>query len=97
MVTYIFATLHDTCSVKHDMQGLNHQVNKAGFKLECSHYKPDESAVAGEKSLPIVVYCHCNSGSRRDAEEALRVLMPLGIHVVTLDFAVYVQLSNLIW
>ncbi|CAL8472078.1 g11620 [Coccomyxa elongata] len=62
-------------------------VNKAGFKLECSHYKPDESAVAGEKSLPIVVYCHCNSGSRRDAEEALCVLMPHGIHVVTLDFA----------
>lgn len=36
----------------------------------------------------MVIYCHCNSGSRRDAEEALHVLMPHGIHVVTLDFAV---------
>ncbi|EIE23571.1 alpha/beta-hydrolase [Coccomyxa subellipsoidea C-169] len=62
-------------------------VSKAGFKLECSHYKPEETAVAGENSLPIVIYCHCNSGSRRDAEEALHVLMPHGIHVVTLDFA----------
>ncbi len=63
-------------------------MSKAGFKLECSHYKPEETAVAGENSLPIVIYCHCNSGSRRDAEEALHVLMPHGIHVVTLDFAV---------
>ena len=38
--------------------------------------------------LPIVVYCHCNSGSRRDAEEALYVLLPQGISVFCLDFAV---------
>ncbi len=36
----------------------------------------------------MVIYCHCNSGSRRDAEEALHVLLPHGITVFTLDFAV---------
>ena len=38
--------------------------------------------------LPCVVYCHCNSGSRRDAEEALHLLLPHNITVFYLDFAV---------
>lgn len=37
--------------------------------------------------LPCVIYCHCNSGSRRDAEEAVYILIPLGVSVFTLDFA----------
>ena len=37
---------------------------------------------------PCVIYCHCNSGSRRDAEEALQVLLPHHITVMCLDFAV---------
>ena len=38
--------------------------------------------------LPCVVYCHCNSGSRRDAEEVLYHLLPRGMTVFALDFAV---------
>ena len=38
--------------------------------------------------VPCVVYCHCNSGSRRDAEEALHVLLLHDIGVFCLDFAV---------
>lgn len=34
-----------------------------------------------EGRLPCVVYLHCNGGSRRDAEEALCVLTPLGVSV----------------
>lgn len=64
------------------------QVNKTGLKLECSEFKPEESSVAGKHGVPVVIYCHCNSGSRRDAEEALHVVLPQGIHIVTLDFAV---------
>lgn len=37
---------------------------------------------------PCVIYAHCNSGSRRDAEEALYVLLPHNITVFCLDFAV---------
>lgn len=35
-----------------------------------------------------MVYCHCNSGSRRDAEEVLYHLLPKGITVFAFDFAV---------
>ena len=38
--------------------------------------------------LPCVVYCHSNSGSRRDAEEAVLLLVPLGISVFAVDFSV---------
>ena len=62
------------------------QVNKKGLKLQCSHYKP--SGASPEHALPIVIYCHCNSGSRRDAEEAFYVLLPHNITVFCLDFAV---------
>jgi hypothetical protein len=41
-----------------------------------------------------VVYSHCNSGSRRDAEEAVFLLIPLGISVFTVDFAVSPLLPN---
>ena len=67
------------------------QINKAGQRLECSHFKPD--CTLGLRSLPIVIYCHCNSGSRRDAEEALHQLLPNGITVFTLDFAVRSRLD----
>ena len=62
------------------------QENKKKQKLQCSHYKAEQPLYA--RPLPIVVYCHCNSGSRRDAEEALYVLLPQGISVFCLDFAV---------
>ena len=61
-------------------------MNKRGLKLQCSHFVP--LGVEGKDGrLPCVVYCHCNSGSRRDAEEAIFVLIPLGVSVFTLDFA----------
>ena len=47
------------------------QTNKKGLKLVCSHFIPLD--VKGRDGrLPCVIYCHCNSGSRRDAEEAVR-------------------------
>ena len=61
------------------------QVNRDGLKLQCSHFKPEPCRLAAP---PVVIYCHCNSGSRRDAEEALHVLLPHDITVFTLDFAV---------
>ncbi len=62
------------------------QTNARGLRLECSHFRPVE-APAGE-ALPVVVYCHCNSGSRRDAEEAVLALLPHHVSVFALDFAV---------
>jgi len=55
--------------------------------MQCSHYVP-LSVTGVDGTLPCVVYCHCNSGSRRDAEEALHHLLPCGIGVVAFDFAV---------
>ena len=66
---------------------LHAQTNAAGQRLECSHFRPAQVASEAEP-LPIVVYCHCNSGSRRDAEEAALVLLPHHISVFALDFAV---------
>ncbi len=46
-------------------------MNKRGLKLQCSHFIP--TGVNGKDGrLPCVIYCHCNSGSRRDAEEVRR-------------------------
>ena len=62
--------------------------DKGKLKLECSLFTPETVAKCTGGGKPLVVYCHCNSGSRRDAEEALHVLMPHGIMVFALDFAV---------
>lgn len=61
-------------------------MNKKGQKLQCSHFFP-VGAKGKDGRLPCVIYCHCNSGSRRDAEEAVFILIPLGVSVFTLDFA----------
>lgn len=37
---------------------------------------PPSPPLVGRTQMPCVVYCHCNSGSRRDAEEALLTLLP---------------------
>jgi hypothetical protein len=63
------------------------QTNQQGMKLQCSHYFPLDARSADGK-LPVVVYCHCNSGSRRDAEEAVYHLLPCGVGVVAFDFTV---------
>mmetsp|Transcript_41100 Transcript_41100/g.87389 ORF Transcript_41100/g.87389 Transcript_41100/m.87389 type:complete len:301 (+) Transcript_41100:165-1067(+) len=59
--------------------------NKRGQKLKCSYYKPTMRGTPAE--LPCVVYCHCNSGSRCDANEVVAMLVPQGIAVMALDFA----------
>ena len=67
------------------MPPLDAQKNARGEKLQCSHFRPRGM---GSQPVPCVIYCHCNSGSRRDAEEALYVLLPHNIGVFCLDFAV---------
>ena len=64
------------------------QTNARGLRLECCQFRPAEE---GTEALPVVVYCHCNSGSRRDAEEAVLALLPHRIAVFALDFAVRPQ------
>lgn len=61
--------------------------NKRGQKLQCSHFLP-QGVRGRDGRLPCVVYCHCNSGSRRDAEEAVYLLLPMGVSVFCMDFAV---------
>jgi len=63
------------------------QLNKEGQKMMCSHYLPLD-ARGKDSKLPVVIYCHCNSGSRRDAEEAVWHLLPCGVGVVAFDFTV---------
>ena len=62
------------------------QTNAKGQRLQCSHFLGRETQP--KQAPPIVVYCHCNSGSRRDAEEAVYALLPSGITVFAFDFAV---------
>lgn len=64
-------------------------LNKRDQKLMCSSWQllpaPGDQT---PRVSPCVVYCHCNSGSRVDAEEAIWGLLPLGIRVFALDFSV---------
>ncbi|CAK0787805.1 hypothetical protein CVIRNUC_011027 [Coccomyxa viridis] len=78
-----FAVSGVVCS-REDITLMN---DKGKLKLECSLFTPETVARCTGGGNPLVVYCHCNSGSRRDAEEALHVLMPHGIMVFALDFA----------
>ncbi|KAL9235177.1 hypothetical protein vseg_009964 [Gypsophila vaccaria] len=59
--------------------------NRRGQTLKCSHYVP--SIYPENSGLPCVIYCHGNSGSRADANEAAVVLLPANITVFTLDFS----------
>ena len=53
-----------------------------GLTLKCSHYEPE---VRGNDPLPCVIYLHGNSGSRCDATEAIRLLLPARITVFAVD------------
>eukprot|EP00882_Tetradesmus_deserticola_P027648 GHRQ01030694.1.p1 GENE.GHRQ01030694.1~~GHRQ01030694.1.p1 ORF type:complete len:102 (-),score=41.41 GHRQ01030694.1:278-583(-) len=70
------------------------QKNNAGQQIMVSHYLPMNAHTRDDK-LPVVVYCHCNSGSRRDAEEAVWHLLPCGVGVVALDFTVGASTATL--
>lgn len=61
-------------------------INTRNQKLRCSHYRPCV-VTSSDGRLPCVIYCHTNSGSRRDAEEILFTLLPKGISVFALDFS----------
>lgn len=61
--------------------------NKRDQRLQCSYWQVDGAGNATGR-LPGVIYCHCNSGSRLDAVEAIWTLVPLGVRVFALDFSV---------
>ncbi len=39
------------------------------------------------EKYPAIIYCHGNAGSRRDADDIVNLLLPLGISVFTFDFS----------
>ena len=53
-----------------------------GHLLRCSLYEPE---IRGADPSPCVIYLHGNSGSRCDAVDAVRLLLPAGISVFALD------------
>lgn len=91
------ALLHPAISKSNVLLLLSLQKNKLGQQIMVSHYLPMNTKTRDDK-LPVVVYCHCNSGSRRDAEEAVWHLLPCGVGVVAFDFTVRACLidSNMI-
>lgn len=64
------------------------QTNSSKEHIKASHLVPKYPPKSKDGKLPCVVYCHCNSGSRRDSEEALHLLLPQNITVFALDFVV---------
>lgn len=60
--------------------------NSRNQRLQCSHYRPCV-VTSRDGRLPCVIYCHTNSGSRRDAQEVLFTLLPKGITVFAFDFS----------
>lgn len=91
------ALLHPAISKSDVLLLLSLQKSKLGQQIMVSHYLPMNTKTRDDK-LPVVVYCHCNSGSRRDAEEAVWHLLPCGVGVVAFDFTVRACLidSNMI-
>lgn len=55
-----------------------------GYRIQCSHYEPERR---GPEPLPCVVYLHGNSGSRCDATEAIRLLLPARITIFAVDLS----------
>lgn len=58
--------------------------NAKGEILKCSHYRP---CVQQHLQAPCVIYCHSNSGSRKDAAEIIFSLLPHNMTVFSLDFS----------
>jgi hypothetical protein len=61
--------------------------NKRDERLQCSYWEPNDPVLTANP-LPAVIYCHCNSGSRLDAAEAIGIVLPMGVRVFCLDFSV---------
>jgi len=60
--------------------------NPRGLSLECSWYEPHPD-VRPTAKLPVVVYCHGNSGSRCDGNDTAYTLLMQNITVFTVDFS----------
>eukprot|EP00761_Pharyngomonas_kirbyi_P000292 gb/GECH01000292.1/.p1 GENE.gb/GECH01000292.1/~~gb/GECH01000292.1/.p1 ORF type:complete len:410 (+),score=56.03 gb/GECH01000292.1/:1-1230(+) len=60
--------------------------NPRGHCLKCSHYQPIANQRIAKK-LPCVIYCHGNCGCRCDALDAVQVLLPYNITVLSFDFS----------
>ena len=77
-------------NLTHDREHLARvlQTNSSKEQIKASHLVPKYPPKSKDGKLPCVVYCHCNSGSRRDSEEALHLLLPQNITVFALDFVV---------
>lgn len=60
--------------------------NGRGMRLECSHYRPRGHSDSSER-LPCVVYLHGNCSSRVEACEAVPLLLPKGMTLLSLDLA----------
>eukprot|EP00210_Caulerpa_lentillifera_P004704 g4488.t1 len=73
-----------TCPI--EQKSRYHEENKDNNKLMCSHFKP-QIMTEDPGPFPCVIYCHGNSGSRRDAEEAVSLLIPQQISVFCFDFS----------
>ena len=83
----VSALSHSTRAREHLTQML--QTNSSKEQIKASHLVPKYPPKSKDGKLPCVVYCHCNSGSRRDSEEALHLLLPQNITVFALDFVVF--------
>ncbi|KRX04307.1 hypothetical protein PPERSA_03547 [Pseudocohnilembus persalinus] len=55
--------------------------NKNLQNIQCSFYQFDD-----ENSYPVVVYLHCNSGSRLEGQQYLQQLLELGVQLFVFDF-----------
>jgi dienelactone hydrolase len=57
--------------------------NKRNQTLKCSQYY----GIKHRKKMPVIIYCHGNSGCRLDAAEALHHLLKMEFSVVCFDFS----------
>jgi len=57
--------------------------NKRNQILQCSQYY----GIKHRRRMPVVIYCHGNSGCRIDAQEALQHLLKMELSVVSFDFS----------
>ena len=58
--------------------------NSRGLTLQCSWFFPKFSET---QSIPCIIYCHGNCGSRCDALDIAKSLLPIGVSIFALDFS----------
>lgn len=55
--------------------------------MKCSHYELYNIKTKSVQSSPCIIYLHCNTGSRLEAQYCLDILIPLGISLFCFDFS----------